>query len=399
MTDNDDLMKELASMITSEVPDVQKKNTWTIEEILDAVAQMYRNYFVMPEVNMRVLAVCIALTHVFRAFYIVPYVFVKSPDPSSGKTNIMYLAEELVSKPLLTESPSLAAYSDAVDEGCTAMLDEMDNMLKKKSSDLADILAIINSGYKSKGKRIKMGGPNYTTRIEQSTFGPKWFCGIIAKLPPATHSRCIDIVVDKATREEMKTVNDFFHLDVANDARPIREQLGLWAELAVKELHGKRVPTPDWLDARTREIWEPLLLIASTASERWHKYIWDACIYLSSNKDAEDKSFGAMMLHDIRSVLKPNEDKIFSSQIVERLKAIEGAVWSDMSNGKGLNKNIVAKTLKNYKVYPEKTTIRIGEEVLRGYLVDSFTDAFKRYLDPIPPEEDVTTLQTGTDYA
>ena len=48
---------------------------------------------------------------------------------------------------------------------------------------------------------------------------------------------------------------------------------------------------------------------------------------------------------------------------------------------------------------PKKTSIRIGGEVARGYLVDSFSDAFKRYLDPILPEEDVTTLQTGTDAA
>ena len=43
--------------------------------------------------------------------------------------------------------------------------------------------------------------------------------------------------------------------------------------------------------------------------------------------------------------------------------------------------------------------MRIGHEVKRGYLIDSFSDAFKRYLDPILPEEDVTLLQAGTDGA
>ena len=321
MTINDDMTKELASMITSDIPEL-KRNTWTLEEILDAIAKMHQDYFVTTDLNIHVLTVCIALTHVFRAFYIVPYVSIKSPDPSSGKSNLLSLADELVFNSMLTDSPSAASYADAVDQGCTAMLDEIDTLLKKKSSEIAEIMAVINGGYKHKGKRIKMGGKNFDTRIEQSTFGPKWFSGIIAKFPPATQSRCIDIEVYKATPEEMKTIKPFFYLDVAKDARPIREQLELWGEVAVRELHGKRGTTPDWLDPRIREIWEPLLLIASNASERWRQYIWDACIYLSENRDVEDKSFGAMMLHDIRSIIEPGEDKIFSRVIVERLKDI-----------------------------------------------------------------------------
>src|SRR5262249_34869523 len=72
-------------------------------------------------------------------------------------------------------------------------------------------------------------------------------------------------------------------------------------------------------------------------------------------------------------------DKITSAELVDRLKEIETSPWGDWGRGKGLTKNGLSKLLKPFGIRPHGT-IRIDDKTAKGYVRESFQDAFERYL-------------------
>jgi hypothetical protein len=67
--------------------------------------------------------------------------------------------------------------------------------------------------------------------------------------------------------------------------------------------------------------------------------------------------------------------------------------WCDWNRGKGLTQNGLARLLKPFPI--KSKTIRIGEDIRKGYELSSFEDAFKRYIPLNPPESNVTALQAN----
>ena len=107
---------------------------------------------------------------------------------------------------------------------------------------------------------------------------------------------------------------------------------------------------------------------------------------LFRSAESEDSSLGVNLLRDIRSIFGirsgKDSDKIYSAELANTLCGIEGSPWAEWDKGRGLTANTLAKRLKPFHISP--LTIRTGAETGKGYKRDAFTDAWDRYLAPMP---------------
>ena len=110
--------------------------------------------------------------------------------------------------------------------------------------------------------------------------------------------------------------------------------------------------------------------------------------------DGTDDSIGPKLLKDIQDIFVSHRgERIFFDDLVEALTDKKESPWCDWNRGKGLTQNGLARLLKSFSV--KSKTIRIGEDIRKGYELNSFEDAFKRYILITLPVSNVTPLQTN----
>ena len=139
---------------------------------------------------------------------------------------------------------------------------------------------------------------------------------------------------------------------------------------------------PDGIEDRDADVWEPLLTIADAAGGDWPQKARVAAVALVAQSKETSPSLGVRLLGDCRSVFG-DDDALHTSTLIERLVAMEEAPWGDL-RGKAITSRTLSRYLKPYGVESKNT--RIGDLVLKGYTIESFHDAWKRYL-PEPLEQ------------
>lgn len=110
--------------------------------------------------------------------------------------------------------------------------------------------------------------------------------------------------------------------------------------------------------------------------------------------DNTEDTISFRLLKDIREIFKGHlGERIFSNELVDELKGLKESPWGEWNRGKGLTQNGLARLLKPFEICSK--TMRIKEKLKKGYELDSFDDAFKRYIPLDPPISTVTPLQTN----
>jgi Protein of unknown function (DUF3631) len=118
---------------------------------------------------------------------------------------------------------------------------------------------------------------------------------------------------------------------------------------------------------------------------KWPEYI-DEAAKAAHARVEDEASRLELLLEDIRAVgFSDNDTEVRSADLVQRLIELEGRPWAELSRGKPLTQNRLARLLKPLAIGPEN----VGPEDsrARGYKQDRFQDAFARYLAPEPPFE------------
>jgi hypothetical protein len=92
-------------------------------------------------------------------------------------------------------------------------------------------------------------------------------------------------------------------------------------------------------------------------------------------------SLGIRLLADLQTIFG-DTDHLFTSDVVNRLTALEMSPWADL-RGKALDARSLANRLAKYEVRP--ASIRIGDRTGKGYKRDDLADVWARY---VPPVED-----------
>jgi putative DNA primase/helicase len=192
-------------------------------------------------------------------------------------------------------------------------------------------------------------------------------------------------------------------LELEQTSIPLRTSLQTWAAGAVEELRIARPNLVKELSARQRNTCRPLLAIADAAAGGWPERARQAILELCLSVEAQSASFGVLLLGDIREIFREKGfEKIESIELIKALLTVETSPWSEWSgegegkwNGKPITALGLSKLLRPYKIRPK--TIRVADRTPKGYEVEQFADAFRRYLkDETPPPPSSPQGQSAT---
>jgi hypothetical protein len=214
-----------------------------------------------------VLALWIILTYVYPAWGAVPYLHFGGPL-GSGKSRGFEVIERLAFRPLSSSSLTAPAmFRTLHQQGGTLLLDEAERLKNTSAPETGELLAMLLAGYKRGGKatRLETIGDSYQT-VNFDVFGPKALA-CIAGLPPVLASRCIKIMMLRATKRSAKPRRRI-------DATPL-----IWRQLRDDLFTMALEYGPAWLSlaandavcpamsGRDYELWQPLLALAHWLDE------------------------------------------------------------------------------------------------------------------------------------
>lgn len=357
-------------------------------EVLNQVRDFVARYSAFPSQHCApMLALWYAHTWVADAFYITPRLILSSPEPGSGKTRVLEIAQHLTNQPEMTAGGSAAALVRMVAAGpITILMDEVDAVFSAGGSGNEEVRQMLNLGYKRTATVPKTkGDPATGFTVERlPTFAPAALAGLAGRMPDTITTRAITIHLRRRRHDEH--VESYRESKVIRQATPIRDALSTWMTCIGERLVEAEPDMPPGVDDRPAEIWEPLLAIADEAGGHWPTTARDACSHFVFNQKSTP-SLGVRLLADLRALFTAEDtDRMHSAEIVARLRSIDDAPWSDL-NGKPLDSRRLAKELSPYQIAP--LTFQRNGTNAKGYVIHptrtqveqvGLADAWARYL-------------------
>jgi hypothetical protein len=343
--------------------------------VLEDVRSFVRRYVVATDEQLDMLALWIAHTYVYFAFYCTPYLNITSPEKRSGKTRLLEVLDLVVREAIQTVNISDAALFRAINEKKpTLLIDEVDALFGKKSPR-EELRGILNAGYRQGSRTYRMGGKNNTTLQEFDVYCPKAFAGIGDSLPDTITDRSVCVRLTRRTRD---TVIERFRIrdaKVAGDS--LRDRLSEWLEGNHDYLAESRPELSDALDDRAQDVWEPLFAVADLAGDDWPQRARRAALVLSTGDERRDDSTTAILIRDIHGIfVEVSDDHIKSSDLLARLHEIEDSPWGDWY-GKPITVQKLSSLLSIYGIRTMSVWIQGATE--RGYKIEQFSEAFSQF--------------------
>jgi len=266
----------------------------------------------------------------------------------------------------------------------TLLVDECDTFLK----DNEELRGVLNSGHtRAAAFVVRVQGDDHEP-VKFSTWGPK-AVAMIGTLPDTLEDRSVIVSLRrKAPGETVSRIG----VDFECECHELRKACRRWADDNMDVLRESEPDIPETNNDRMTDNWMPLISIADVAGGPWPDLIRKSMFGMINGTD---ESIGPKLLRDIQAIFKDrNGERIFSDGLVEELNSLKESPWCDWRRGKGLTQNGLARLLKPFNIHSK--TMRICEDRKNGYSLESFHDAFKRYVSfPTPPISTMTTGQTN----
>ena len=286
--------------------------------LLDALATAIRGYVVMADGARDTAALWAVHTFLLDCFLISPRLAVRSAVKRSGKTTLLDVLERLVFRPLSTENATSASiYRVIATHQPTILLDEGDTFLP----DDDELRGVLNSGHRKGGSVLRLVGEDHEPRTF-STYSAVAIA-LNGRLADTLHDR--SVVIDLKRRLASEHITRF-RLDRTARLDVLARQAARWAQDHAEEIAAADPAMPERVFNREADNWRPLLAIADTAGGDWPQRARNA---LAQGHAADDD--GALieiLLADIRDVFAEQRTaKIFSAELAEGLKEIEGRPW------------------------------------------------------------------------
>jgi hypothetical protein len=312
------------------------------------------------------------------------YLGIESPDRECGKSTLLSVLSEFVNRAVVSSNISSSAFFRAIEDlHPTLLIDEGDTNLRGKS----DLRGILNAGYTkrtafvwrisydreeaSEGNKDALEAKGPAGRVvKYSCWGPKAIASIGA-LHPTLASRCI--VVRMQRKIEGEKCERLKHLDTT-DLKRMCVRFVMDREDRIRRAEPE---IPLGLTNRAADLWEQLFVLADEAGGPWPKLAREAAIGLTAQAQ-EYSPMGALLLDIFVCFIDNQTDRLFSRDLVATLVARNGRPWGELINGKKMTEHWLAQRLRAYGI--KSRTLRIGEEVSRGYVQEDFMETFKRYI-------------------
>lgn len=358
--------------------------------VLDAVREWFGRFVcTVDEADLDLLALWAAHTHLVVETYTTPRLILDSPVPGSGKTTVLEHLERLCLHPVQMASlSSPALLTRMLDAGLrTVLIDEADRSLNPDKDGVAELLAVLNSGYKRGGTRPVLVPTKDGWNVnEMPTFCPVVMAGNSPNLPEDTKSRSIRVLlmpdIDGAAEE-----SDWELLDA--EARELGKRLAEWTETIRDEIRTCRPPLPEGVRGRARERWSPLKRVATLAGGRWPSVV-DGMATRDVERIQIEREDGIVqqrphivLLTHLHEVWCPGETFVSTEDLIDRLVRDNTQMWGiESSFGKRLTAQRMGRMLVSaYNIHSDRLDTDAGK--VRGYRRSTLAPAFGRFgLDP-----------------
>jgi hypothetical protein len=364
----------------------EKVDPGALAHILDGIHDFLGRFVIYPSKEAHDAHVLwIAHTHVMDAWESTPRIAFLSPEPASGKTRALEVAELLVPNPVeaINVSPAylFRKVGSEEDGPSTVLFDEIDTIFGPKAKENEEIRGILNAGHR-KGAvagRCVVHGKQVTTEEIPA------YCAValagLGWLPDTILSR--SVIIRMRRRAPHEKVTPFRRRVFAKEGNSLRDRLAAWGASAITEMTDARPTMPDGIEDRNADVWEALLAIAEAAGEDWPDRARVAAVALVAAAGEREPSLGIRLLSDLRDIFA-KADQMTTAVILERLHAIAEAPWNDLK-GKPLNDRGLAFRLREYGV--RSKNLSTGGEYgprPKGYTRSDLHDVWERYLPPPP---------------
>ncbi len=364
--------------------------------IVDELATLFSRFLALHPGLSLVLALWTIATHLHEVFDAFPYLAITSPTKRCGKTRLCELLGLVCFEPLQTVSISSAAlYRLLKARKRTLLIDEAEYLGRKKDDRASVLREILNAGYRQgqsvwrckqitrerteKGKTKREDTKESQTNYEPEPFDP--YCPkalvLIGQLQDTLADRCIEMRMERRADAQLER---FRLARVQAEVTPLSKQLSTWAEenAGTVQAHYQDNDLP-FLRDREAELWLPLFSVCEKAAPERIAELQTIATRLANLKSrSESGDWGIQLLGDVREVFGSEHDRLPSSELLCQLNSLEESPWSGWFNGRGLNSHSLARWLRPFGIQPQN--IRCGEQVVKGYMRESFEDAWKRYL-------------------
>ncbi len=343
--------------------------------VLREVAETFARFVALPPGAVEALALWTAHAHCFEAFLHSPRLNLCSPEKGCGKTTLLDVLCSLVPRPLRTESITAAVLFRLVEAyKPVLLLDEVDCYL----GEAEELRGLLNAGHKRGAKAYRCEGDDNAVR-GFNAFAPAVLAGI-GTLSGTLHDRSIVCRLVRAKPNEVAARFDSRRTAREHD---VCRKLARWCADNFTALESRDPTLPDTAHNRLADNWRPLFAIAEIAGEDWPRRAAEAFTKAVAKDDTDAHGTGTTLLADIRETFdKAAVDRMPSADLAEALAKIEGRPWAEFGKtSKPISANQLAKLLRRFGVTSEN--LRHGSEVLKGYFIERFAEAFERFLPPV----------------
>lgn len=360
--------------------------------LLASIEEWLNKYLAFPMPEYATIAALWALgTYLWEeAFDAYPYLVITASTRRSGKTILMNLLKGISRNGVSgtgTTGPTL--FRLIRDGKPSVFIDEAESF----NSDSNDTMqAVTNTGYK-RGDAIPR--TSKTGEIEWwPTYCPKCFV-LIGGVNSTLEDRSIVIQMRRG-REPNRLVTSVAQSEGDN----LKLRMAAWAKDAEKAVQDAFLNFDrallDFLPSRDAEIWTPLVIIAQMiAPERVDgllRAIADVTVEKQTieygkrsdlavlEEEATEAEYGVRLMRDMLSLMNGHKH-LFTSDLIEALKAIPTAPWRRFRGEDGLKDIDLAKMLQMYGLKPKlirQGGKRPGHKVARGYTREAVVDALQK---------------------
>jgi hypothetical protein len=221
--------------------------------------------------------------------------------------------------------------------------------------------------------------------------GPKPVAvAMIGRLPSTLEDRAVCVRLKRRRQDEVIAP---FRFDQTDGLGQLARMAARWAADNFEKIKNTDPTMPTALQNREADNWRPLLAIADVAGGEWSIRARKIAQSLAASNRESEQSAGIMLLEDISLFFKSQEkSRVSSNELALFLKGLEGRSWSEWKGGKAITQKAIANLLAPFDITPIE--MRVGHQVLRGYQMEQFEDAFARYV-PGGPAQPATPLHAA----
>ncbi len=368
--------------------------------VLDDLRNWFARYIrVMDDLDIDLLTLWTAHTHLCVETYTSPRLQLDSPLPGSGKTTVLDHLKRLCLNPVQMASiSSPALLTRMLDAGLrTILIDEVDRTLDQKNDGVGELIAVLNSGYRRGATRpvlVPEKGGSWASK-EMPTFAPVAMAGNAPKLPDDTRARTIRVLLLPDT-EGLVEESDWELIE--DEAAELARRLANWAESVRDTVRTLRPTLQADCIGRAKERWSPLKRVAAAAGKHWEQ-VADELIrrdMLAAEMDKEDGMTGkpptVTLLFDLYEAWDGEEAFTPTRDLLSRLILNNPAMWGMGSSfGRELTVQRMGRMLAaGFKIHSERRADRA-----RGYFRSALAPAWRRMgvtpiqepTEPVQPTE------------